>query len=72
MLLCWGKVKAAGKSNEITTPTLLEVLESKGCIVTIDAMGCQRETNSTQSFHFTTNTTLLQTKSDKQKMAFLP
>ena len=32
------------KSNEITAiPTLLELLELKGCIVTIDAMGCQKE-----------------------------
>jgi len=31
------------KSNEITAiPKLLELLELKGCIVTIDAMGCQR------------------------------
>ena len=32
------------KSNEITAiPRLLEMLELKGCIVTIDAMGCQKE-----------------------------
>ena len=32
------------KSNEITAiPKLLELLELKGCIVTLDAMGCQRE-----------------------------
>ena len=32
------------KSNEITAiPELLKVLELKGCIVTIDAMGCQKE-----------------------------
>ena len=32
------------KSNEITAiPALLDVLLLKGCIVTIDAMGCQRE-----------------------------
>lgn len=31
------------KSNEITAiPKLLELLELKGCIVTLDAMGCQR------------------------------
>jgi hypothetical protein len=31
------------KSNEINTiPKLLELLELKGCIVTLDAMGCQR------------------------------
>ena len=36
------------KSNEITAiPELLKVLELKGCIVTIDAMGCQKEIVST-------------------------
>jgi predicted transposase YbfD/YdcC len=36
--------KVADKSNEITAiPTLLKALELKGCIVSIDAMGCQRE-----------------------------
>ncbi|MBQ4853050.1 ISAs1 family transposase, partial [Pseudoalteromonas sp. MMG012] len=31
------------KSNEITAlPELLELLEIKGCLVTIDAMGCQK------------------------------
>lgn len=37
-----GQEKTAEKSNEITAiPELLKVLELKGCIVTIDAMGCQ-------------------------------
>lgn len=37
-----GQEKTSEKSNEITAiPELLEVLELKGCIVTIDAMGCQ-------------------------------
>ncbi|MET3981845.1 putative transposase YbfD/YdcC [Mucilaginibacter sp. UYP25] len=37
-----GQVKTAEKSNEITAiPKLLNVLELKECIVTIDAMGCQ-------------------------------
>ncbi len=37
-----GQVKTETKSNEITAiPKLLQVLEIKGCIVTIDAMGCQ-------------------------------
>lgn len=36
--------KVAGKSNEITAiPRLLRILELKNCILTIDAMGCQRE-----------------------------
>ena len=35
--------KVAEKSNEITAiPELLRLLEVRGCIVTIDAMGCQR------------------------------
>jgi predicted transposase YbfD/YdcC len=42
--LVLGQVKTDEKSNEITAiPKLLEVLELKGCIVTIDAMGCQTE-----------------------------
>ena len=40
--LTLGQVKTAEKSNEITAiPELLEALLLKGCIVTIDAMGCQ-------------------------------
>ena len=45
---CWngvvlGQVKTDEKSNEITAvPELLEKLELSGCIVTLDAMGCQR------------------------------
>ena len=39
-----GQVKVDDKSNEITAiPELLRVLDIKGCLVTIDAMGCQRE-----------------------------
>ena len=42
--LTLGQVKTAEKSNEITAiPQLLPMLELKGCIVTIDAMGCQKE-----------------------------
>lgn len=42
--LLLGQVKVDNKSNEITAiPKLLEVLELTGCIVTIDAMGCQTE-----------------------------
>jgi len=38
-----GQRKVDAKSNEITAiPELLELLTLKGCIVTIDAMGCQR------------------------------
>ena len=42
--LTLGQVKTAAKSNEITAiPQLLDLLYRHGCIVTIDAMGCQRE-----------------------------
>ena len=42
--LTLGQVKTEEKSNEITAiPRLLELLELNGCIVTIDAMGCQKE-----------------------------
>lgn len=42
--LVLGQVKTEEKSNEITAiPTLLEMLELKDCIVTIDAMGCQKD-----------------------------
>lgn len=39
-----GQVKTDEKSNEITAiPKLLEMLYLEGCLVTMDAMGCQRE-----------------------------
>ena len=42
--LVLGQLKVADKSNEITAlPQLLRVLELSGCIVTIDAMGCQKK-----------------------------
>jgi len=42
--LVLGQVKVDEKSNEITAiPQLLEVLAVSGCIVTIDAIGCQTE-----------------------------
>lgn len=42
--LVLGQLKTEQKSNEITAiPELLKMLELSGCIVTIDAMGCQRE-----------------------------
>ena len=38
------QVKTEEKSNEITAiPRLLELLDLHGCIVTIDAMGCQKD-----------------------------
>ena len=40
--LVLGQLKTEAKSNEITAiPDLLQLLAIKGCIVTIDAMGCQ-------------------------------
>jgi len=42
--LVLGQVKVKTKSNEITAiPALLDILELTGCIVTLDAIGCQRE-----------------------------
>lgn len=41
--LALGQVKTDEKSNEITAiPQLLRSLELEGCIVTLDAMGCQK------------------------------
>jgi len=42
--LVFAQVKTEEKSNEITAiPELLSLIALKGCIVTIDAMGCQYE-----------------------------
>jgi predicted transposase YbfD/YdcC len=42
--LVLGQLKVDEKSNEITAvPELLRVLELAGCIVTVDAMGCQKK-----------------------------
>ena len=39
-----GQVKVADKSNEIVAiPALLDMMAIEGAIVTIDAMGCQRD-----------------------------
>lgn len=41
--LVLGQTRTASHSNEITAiPQLLALLELKGCLVTIDAMGCQK------------------------------
>src|SRR3954469_12504655 len=41
--LALGQREVDGKSNEITAiPALLETLSLKNCIVTLDAMGCQK------------------------------
>ena len=43
--LCLGQVKVAEKSNEITAiPALLKMLDIRGCLVTADAMNCQKAT----------------------------
>lgn len=42
--LLLGQVKVAAKSNEITAiPALLKLLDISGCIITLDAMGTQKE-----------------------------
>lgn len=42
--LVLGQVKTHEKSNEITAiPELLDLLYVEGCVVTLDAMGCQRK-----------------------------
>lgn len=42
--LTLGQLAVDAKSNEITAiPALVELLELKGCVVTIDAAGCQKE-----------------------------
>ena len=42
--LVLGQVRTDAKSNEITAiPELLKLLDVSGCIVSIDAMGCQQE-----------------------------
>ena len=42
--LVLGQQKVAAKSNEMTAiPQLLKLLEIEGCIVTIDAMGYQKQ-----------------------------
>jgi len=41
--ICLGQKQTDSKSNEITAiPKLLDILELKGAIVTIDAIGCQK------------------------------
>ena len=46
--LVLGQTRTEAKSNEITAiPQLLEMLELKGCIVTIDAMGCRKGISQT-------------------------
>ncbi len=45
--LVLGQIKINDKSNEITAiPELLDLLEIRGCLITIDAMGCQSREKS--------------------------
>jgi len=47
-----GQVKTEEKSNEITAiPQLLNLLDISGCVVTIDAMVCQKKLFNTLRFH---------------------
>lgn len=42
--MCFGQVQVADKTNEISAiPELLDFLELEGALVSIDAMGCQKE-----------------------------
>jgi predicted transposase YbfD/YdcC len=42
--LCLGQVAVGEKSNEITAiPALLDMVDCRGSVVTIDAMGCQKD-----------------------------
>lgn len=42
--LCVGQMKVDGKSNEITAmPKLMKLLDIRGCVVTADALNCQKE-----------------------------
>src|SRR5215831_2167534 len=42
--LTLGQVAVGAKSNEVTAiPRLLELLDLQGCVVTIDAAGCQKD-----------------------------
>ena len=46
--LCLGQQKVDGKSNEITAiPELIKALDLTQCIVTIDAVGCQKTITET-------------------------
>ena len=41
---CMGQMKVDGKSNEITAmPKLIKLLDIRGCVITADALNCQKE-----------------------------
>jgi hypothetical protein len=62
--LVLGQIKTDAKSNEINAmPDLLALLDIKGCLVSIDAMGCQTETILQQSGDY-----LLAVKGNQHKL----
>lgn len=62
-----GQRKVADKSNEITAiPELLRLLDVSGCIVTIDAMGCQ--TKIAQTIRDGKADYILQVKDNQRKL----
>jgi len=41
---CVGQIKVDGKSNEITAmPKLMALMDIRGCVITADALNCQKE-----------------------------
>ncbi len=62
-----GQQKTREKSNEITAiPKLLEMIAVKGCIVTIDAMGCQKKI--AEKIHELGGDYILATKDNQKKL----
>ena len=44
MVFCLGQIDVDSKSNEITAiPELLDLLDIKDTVISIDAMGCQKD-----------------------------
>lgn len=63
-----GQIKTDAKSNEITAiPELLQLLDLYGCLVTIDAMGCQKKI--AQTIRETGADYLLAEKENQPKLA---
>ncbi len=63
----FGQVKTGDKINEIKAiPELLELLSIRGCLVTIDAMGCQK--NIANKIRDKGSDYLLAVKGDKKAM----
>ncbi|MGD9109234.1 MAG: ISAs1 family transposase [Gammaproteobacteria bacterium] len=62
-----GQQKTQDKSNEITAiPELLEIISVKGCIVTTDAMGCQKKI--ADKIHFKGGDYLLAVKDNHKEL----